>query len=217
MTAEHNHTTDIVPVTPGKLINSDKALAIRRGQAAGAGGFIQHISFEDVRAMVRECRGERDRLLIRFLFESCCRVTEAISVRPADMVNDADGWQVRVLGKGAKRRAVAISAGIAAELQAYAYRSGIQRDKPLFPVTRTRVFQIVTAAMNAAGVAKPDGVGAVHVLRHSGALHRLAVTGHPKALQDQLGHSQATMTIRYMKTLQQEESLKIQQGVSFDW
>lgn len=33
MTAEHNHTTDIVPVTPGKLINSDKALAIRRGQA----------------------------------------------------------------------------------------------------------------------------------------------------------------------------------------
>ncbi len=71
--------------------------------------------------------------------------------------------------------------------------------------------------MDECGIAKPEHVGAVHVLRHSGALERLRSTGNPKALQDQLGHTNAEMTIRYMKTLSKEETLKIQQGVDFRW
>jgi integrase len=43
------------------------------------------------------------------------------------------------------------------------------------------------------------------------------MTGNPKALQDQLGHANAEMTIRYMKTLSKAETLKIQQGVDFKW
>ena len=64
---------------------------------------------------------------------------------------------------------------------------------------------------------KPEHVGTVHVLRHSGALARLAATGNPKAVQDQLRHKEARMTLRYLKTLSAQESIKIQQDVDSQW
>jgi DNA invertase Pin-like site-specific DNA recombinase len=42
-------------------------------------------------------------------------------------------------------------------------------------------------------------------------------TGNPKAVQDQLRHKEAKMTLRYLKTLSSLESLKIQQKVDFGW
>ena len=90
-------------------------------------------------------------------------------------------------------------------------------EQQLFPFTRTRAFQIVDAAMEKSGITKPDHVGTIHVLRHSGALERLKVTGNPRAVQDQLRHADARMTLRYMKTLSSEESMRIQQSVDFNW
>jgi integrase len=84
-------------------------------------------------------------------------------------------------------------------------------------VSTTRVWQIVDRAFGAAGIKKPEHVGTVHVLRHSGAIARLAATGNPKAVQDQLRHKEARMTLRYPKTLSAQESIKIQQGVDFGW
>ena len=48
-------------------------------------------------------------------------------------------------------------------------------------------------------------------------LERLKDTGNPQALQDQLGHATAKMTLRYMKTLTAEESVRINQQVDFRW
>ena len=76
---------------------------------------------------------------------------------------------------------------------------------------------MVSDAFEAAGVAKPAHVGAVHVLRHSGAIARLEQTGNPKALQDHLRHADARMTLRYLKTLSSIRSLQIQQAVDFRW
>jgi integrase len=65
----------------------------------------------------------------------------------------------------------------------------------------------VDRAFEKAGIRKPEHVGTVHVLRHSGAIARLAATGNPKAVQDQLRHKEAQMTLRYLKTLSSLESL----------
>ena len=54
-------------------------------------------------------------------------------------------------------------------------------------------------------------------MRHSGALERLRDTGNLRVLQDQLGHATAKMTLRYMKTLTAEESVRINQQVDFRW
>ena len=46
---------------------------------------------------------------------------------------------------------------------------------------------------------------------------RLRETGNPQALQEQLGHTTAKMTLRYLKTLTADEALRINQGVDFRW
>lgn len=216
-------TTELVPVTPGRLNKSSQQLAIR-GAEAGAADYVPHLGIDQVRAIASAASGrnaERDRLLIMLLFDGCLRCSEALGVRPDDLGKAGTGWLVKIVGKGNKPGVAAISATLAAELQAYAYRQQIPPDSRLFPITRPRAFQIVTEAFTKAGITKPsrtrDKVGSVHILRHSGAIERLRQTGNPKAVQDQLRHKSARMTLRYLKTLSADESLRIQQQVDFDW
>jgi integrase len=155
--------------------------------------------------------------LIQTHFDGCFRVSEALRLTPESLVQTPYGWVARIIGKGRKVAEVAISSSLASKLLAYAYNKGIKRAERLFPVSSTRVWQIVDRAFEASGIRKPEHVGTVHVLRHSGAIARLAATGKPKAVQDQLRHKEAKMTLRYLKTLSSLESLKIQQQVDFDW
>ena len=46
-------------------------------------------------------------------------------------------------------------------------------------------------------------------------IKRLRQTGNPKALQHHLGYSSISMVLRYLSTLSQEDSLRIQQRVKF--
>lgn len=191
-----------------------------------APAYVPHLGLEEVRRLMdaaerttnRTDLKERNRLLIAFLFDSCLRISEALRVRPCDMELARGGWVVHVMSSKSRLwEAVAISASLAAQLQAYCYRQSIPPGKQIFPIIRPRVHQIIAIAMKEAGISKPEGVGTVHVLRHSGALERLRRTGNPKALQDQLRHRSAEMTLRYMKTLSREESIAIQQEVDLQW
>jgi integrase len=216
-------TTALV-TTPGKGLSLNKvtkvsAIARAKGYSPT---YVPHLGLQEVRAMAEAvCKasrhGQRDRLLILTLFDGCLRVSEALALRPKDIKRDGEGWRLEVYGKGRRPGVAAISPSLAAELQAYAYREEVKLEDGLFPIKRARAFQICELAMIAAGVSKPDHVGACHVLRHSGAIERLRATGNPKAVQEQLRHSTALMTMRYLKTLSVEESLRIQQEVDFRW
>ena len=206
----------LVPIKPQKLKKVDQQLEIRRQQGYKA-DYVPHWGLVEVKALVEVTTKERDKLLVQFLFDSCCRISEALSVRPQDILQVAGGWQVRVLGKGKKHSAVAVSASLIAQLQAYAYRKGIKPDDRIFTINPSRAFQIIKAMAEKAGLVKPGGVGMVHILRHSGAIERLRRTNNPKAVQDQLRHSTAYMTMRYFKTLSHEESMAIQQEVDYRW
>ena len=215
--------TDIVPVAPRvpRLNKRAQTQAIVRARAA-EGGYVPHLGMAEVVAIAESAASfgrhrERDRLLVQTLFDGCLRVSEALRLRPRDIKQDPGGWRVEILGKGRKLGVAAISPSLSAQLQAYAYRHNLRLEDKLFPITRTRAFQIIERAMARAGVQKPDHVGAVHVLRHSGAIERLRLTGNPRAVQEQLRHQTARMTLRYFKTLQAEESLAIQQAVDFNW
>ncbi|MFC2018698.1 tyrosine-type recombinase/integrase [Chloroflexota bacterium] len=213
-----------VPVTALKRNKSSQQLAIRRGEA-GSADYVVHLNLDQVRRLASAAgesrHGERDKLLIQLLFDGCLRCSEAIGVRPCDLAQGHTGWAVKVRGKGNKTALVAISPTLAAQLQAYAYRHKLDDNDKLSPITRSQAFRIVTTAFDRAGLTRPrretDRVGAVHILRHSGAIERLRQTGNPKAVQDQLRHKSALMTMRYLKTLSHEESLRIQQKVEFQW
>ena len=182
--------------------------AIRNAEM-GSASFIPHLDLEAVQRLIQAATGahprtgeQRDGLLIALLFDRCLRMSEAIRLRPRDLTRTgAGGWVATVTGKGNKTAQVALSASLAANLQSYAYRLQLPPDKPFFPVSRVRVHQILTEAFEDAGVVKPEHVGAVHVLRHSGAIARLEQTGNPKALQDQLRHQDARMTLKYLETI----------------
>ncbi len=232
------NTQSLVPrqraVPPATLDKSNRQLAIRRGRATESDP-VPHISIYEVRELARVAaeegkgqNGSRDQLLIETLFDACLRVSELVGqsengrlitpgLRPIDLLETSTGWAVRIIGKGSKAGEAAISPTLAARLQAYAYRRQMHPKERLFPITRARAHQICERAFEKAGIAKPAHVGAVHILRHSGAIARLEVTGNPKAVQDQLRHKQAYMTLRYFKTLTMKESLEIQKGVEFGW
>jgi integrase len=166
--------------------------------------------------------GERDRLLIMALFDGAFRVSECLAIRPGNIIQTPDGCLVKdVQGKSYRGHLrvgdVAISSSLYKELMTYCYQHHVPEDGLIFPFSRTRAFQIVSKVMKKAGIRKPDHVGAVHVLRHSGCIERLRATGNPRAVQVQLRHKNAAMTLRYMKTLSDEESLKVQQAVDFRW
>ena len=206
------------------LVN--RQVALRRA-APGVADDVPHLGLDAIHQIIDAAKtnrkGQRDALLIAVLFDGCLRISEAIQIRPQDICSYNGGWVIRITGAKQSRRYkptaqdIAISASLAAWLKAYAYDKGIKPDERLFKINRFRVHQIVKAAIIKAGVIKPAGVGSVHILRHSGAIERLRRTGNPKAVQDQLRHRSALMTLRYMKTLSRQESLEIQQQVDFQW
>jgi len=225
MTSE-NQTVAIIPVKTAVICNkTSQVSAIQRAETVAA-DYVPHISPGDIRLIVtvasqQKRHGERNSLLIKLLFDGALRCSEAIGVRPCDFTRDGNGWAVSIMGKGSKPGKVAISASLAAELQSYCYRLKIPETARIFPISRSQCFRVVCDAFDRAGVRRPtrdnDRVGAVHILRHSGAIERLRQTGNPKALQDQLRHKSAQMTLRYLKTVSADESLKIQQQVDFKW
>jgi len=226
MTDGKNETALTLKADNTALRNKTSQVSAIQRAEAGAADYVPHVSADQVKLMAvmagqNKQHGERNALLIKLLFDGCLRVSEALGVRPVDLQRTPDGWAVKVMGKGSKPGLVAISARIAAELQSYCYRARIGEGERIFPISRSQAFRIVTEAFDKAGIPRPskerDHVGGVHILRHSGAIERLRLTGNPRATQNQLRHKSALMTMRYLKTLSADESLKIQQSVEFQW
>lgn len=157
-------------------------------------------------------RGERDALLIRMLFETGLRISEALSITLAHLQQFEGQPVLMILGKGGKPRMVACPKTLAESLQAYAFRHGLQVADRVFPINRKRAHQIICEAGNKAGLTKRVYP---HLLRHSDAIERLRQTGNPKALQIHLGHVSPFMTMRYLSTLTAEDAVRIQQQVEF--
>lgn len=198
-----------------------RTLAITKAQQ-GQADFVPHLRIDEVQQLAREAeatarsgKGPRDALVIQTIFDGCFRVSEVIGLQPDSLVQTRDGWVAKIVGKGNKVGEVAISPSLASRLLAYAYGQGVGRNDKLFPMSATRVWQIVHRAFHRTGIRKPEHVGTAHVLQHSGAIARLAETGNPKAVQDQLRHKDAKMTLRYLKTLSSLESSRIQQRSGF--
>jgi len=222
MADNKNETSLTIRTKNTALRNKTSQVSAIQRSEAGAADYVAHVTVGQVKLMAvvasqSKRHGERNALLIKFLFDGCLRVSEALGVRPIDLLRTPDGWTVRVMGKGSKPGKVAISASVAAELQSYCYRARVDESEHIFPVSRSQAFRIVTEVFDRAGIPRPskerDHVGGVHILRHSGAIERLRLTGNPRATQSQLRHKSALMTMRYLKTLSADESLKIQQGV----
>lgn len=179
---------------------------------------VAYLSPEEIKLLAEKARegrkGERNYLLILLLFQTGLRISEALSLTPAKIRQFEGSPCLEIRGKGKKRRMVACPERLAEKLQAYAYKEKIGSNDKFFPINRQRAWQIINEASERAGLNNRRVYP--HLLRHSDAIERLRKTGNPKALQHHLGHSSTVMVMRYLSTLTQEDSLRIQQQVDFE-
>lgn len=177
---------------------------------------VPYLSPEEVQRLADEARkgrnGERDSLFILLLYQTGLRISEALSLTPAKIDRFEGKPVLNIVGKGNKPRIVSCPLSLTERIMAHAHMKKINSQDRFFPFNRTRGWQIIKGAAGAAGFEKRVFP---HLLRHSDAIERLRQTGNPKALQHHLGHSSISMVLRYLSTLTQEESLRIQQRVEF--
>jgi integrase/recombinase XerD len=148
-----------------------------------------------VRLVVDGEPNPRNRLLLRLLYLSGCRVSELCGLRWRDLQAREDSGQVTVYGKGGKTRAIPLPADLWRDLQAV--RGG--DDGPVFAgrggaLTASGAWRVVKAAGKRAGV---PGLSP-HWMRHALASHALDNGAPIHVVRDTLGHASAATTSRYL-------------------
>lgn len=142
----------------------------------------------------------RDAAVIALLYGGGLRISEALSLTPADLPPGAD--QVTVTGKGEKTRMVPLLAPVRAAIDAYraACPHALPAEGALFrgvkggPLAARIVQQAVESMRGALGL--PDSA-TPHALRHAFATHLLARGGELRAIQELLGHASLSTTQIY--------------------
>ncbi len=177
--------------------NVGAALTVRKTKNTLAERILPH---EDVARIIEREDNPRNHALLRFLYETGCRVSELCGIAWRD-VQPRDGGlaQVTVFGKGDKTRHVLISKRLYRELNRL--RGAVPEDAPLFPSKTGRpldqpaVFRVIQAAAQRAGI---EQAVSPHWFRHAAASHALD-NGCPISLvKEQLGHSSLEVTSAYV-------------------
>jgi integrase/recombinase XerD len=159
---------------------------------------------------VATARGLRDRALIELLYATGMRVSELISLRPADVNLEAS--YLTCTGKGDKQRIVPIGDEAAMWVRRYLADArpallGRRSSPRLFvnarggqSLTRVGFWKILKAYAVHAGLSTSLSP---HMLRHSFATHLLERGADLRAIQMMLGHADLSTTQIYTHVLEQ--------------
>jgi len=163
-----------------------------------------HLEIDEAFAIVQRPKGDmeiRDTALFELLYSTGARVSE-ISEADCQAV-DQDFEAIKVLGKGGKERITPIGEKARVALKAYfMQRSQGENpptpDAPLFLNTRGNRLsrQSIYHIVKKAGLALTKNVSP-HVMRHSFATHMLESGAGIREIQELLGHSNPSTTVRY--------------------
>ena len=150
--------------------------------------------------------GTRDRALLEVMYSTGARLGEILRMTIFDP--DLDRGTVRVFGKGKKERVLPLGKHAVLWLKQYlkTARPKLQGDrievtalwlgKTGAPLHKSRVDQIVKAAVDAAGL---DRVISSHAIRRACATHMLRGGAHPVQIQMLLGHANLNSLSQYLQ------------------
>ena len=121
----------------------NKSLVARKVGLTRATAIVPYLTPEEVRqlegaALAAPRKGERDALLIRVLFQTGLRISEALSLTPTHVEIFEGRPCFRFIRKGAKPRRVACPVTLAESLRAYAFRHGLASGERFFSINRFR-------------------------------------------------------------------------------
>ena len=180
-----------------------KALAVTRSMIPKSSQIVAYLTQNEISLLCETARitrrkGNRDALLIKLLFQSGLRISEALTLTCRD-IGEYENHAVLYIhhGKGNKSRTISIPDGLAHQLRSYSYTNGINSGDNIFPIIRQTAWKLIKQVAEKAGLQKRVFP---HLFRHSSAIYRLRQTD-PRSLQIFLGHSSPLMTMRYLTTL----------------
>lgn len=154
----------------------------------------------EVSKMIVLARTPRNRLIIRLLYLTGCRVSELVSMAWGDLEPRESTGQVTILGKGQKIRTVLLPQPLWEELLDWRPVDAKEGD-PLVVSRKggrldvSQVRRIVRKAAERAEIGKPISP---HWLRHAHATHALERGCPLHLLQASLGHSSLAVTGLYL-------------------
>ncbi|MEP6540365.1 MAG: tyrosine-type recombinase/integrase [Bryobacteraceae bacterium] len=172
-------------------------------------GLAQRILEESEVARLIEAAPEgRNRVLLKLLYVSGIRVSEACGLKWCDAMERQAGGQITVFGKGGKTRTVRLKAKVWQQL--LSIRGEAKAVDPLFPSRKgagpldvSQVRRIVYAAARKAGLAQKVSP---HWMRHAHASHALDRSAPIHLVQATLGHASVSTTGRYLHARPTESS-----------
>ena len=147
-----------------------------------------------VQAVIGSADSGRDQILLRFLYASGCRISEALGLR----FKDLRGNRCHIWGKGARERTVCVADSVADDLrslrwstdQADAFVFKSYRGNPLDPADARRILREAAASV-------PEQP-TPHWLRHAHASHALDNGAPIHLVQKSLGHANVSTTSAYL-------------------
>ena len=153
------------------------------------------LSEAEYTATLRTCRSERQRLYIRFLRETGCRVAEMTGLRLSDIEDHGEYVVARVTGKGNKEREVYVSTKLYTRIrQEYAHAltyvfetNGHKRLSESYVSNQIR-------RVTQKAIGRPLSA---HKLRHTFAHTKIRETGRVDAVSRYLGHASVSTTLQY--------------------
>lgn len=158
------------------------------------------LSLAEVRALVEAPESLRDRALLRLLYLTGARISEALALQ-ADELDTT----VTLHGKGGKRRQVVIPSTLLSELRSLGHSEGVlfrtKSGRGMTPRDAQRVLE--KAAARAGLRCKPSP----HWLRHAHATHALTAGAPLHVVQRQLGHASISTTSVYLRAREDQSTV----------
>ena len=162
---------------------------------------VEALTLAEVNKLLAVYQDPEKRLLLRILYFTGCRVSEALAMRPKDLEAErrrilVPALKTKKAGNIHKIKRIVVDASTVQLMELYIRAKRLNREKPIFRRDRWWAWDLVKKAGEAIG---KEGVHP-HTLRHSFATHWANAGGSMTKLQRQLGHTRlSTTTDMYLK------------------
>jgi integrase/recombinase XerD len=154
--------------------------------------YLEKEQVDELLQAAKTC-SERDYLLLRFMWRTGVRVSEAINVTPNDIEFKNGVVNIRK-AKGGKQRRVPLDQDTLKMLSDYILALNTPEDPPVFPISRAQVFNLVKRYGDTGDLKIHP-----HTLRHSFAIHLVRSGMELRRLQLLSGHSSLSITQVYLQ------------------
>jgi integrase/recombinase XerD len=173
------------------------------------------LSEGEVLKLIDAAQPGRDKTMLKLIYATGIRVSEAIGLTWSDLSAKGNGGQATIYGKGSSTRVVLIPAKLWSEVMALQAITSDKSDAVFQSRTgkhldRVRVHRIVKAAAQRAGI---DAKASSHWLRHSHATHAIERDCPLHLLQQSMGHSSIAVTGVYLHSRPDQGSSQFLSGL----